>query len=233
MEILQTIRSQNSSIKNRLSTMTSTPFETNLHRQLAPFFAENGYAFLPERKQFRRATSSGFQNIVLSSVFYTEDTVVEVNFGGRNEQIEQIAQQFLQTESDSRLDANTFLLSIGRFDGFQNFRYKIHLENELADVCGQIELFFTTRGFAFLETASLLPTLDRLLNEFSNQPSQYVYNQTHRCYKGLIAARLNHNSHFDSLVDNYRHLLLRLTQNPYEQLHFERLIQYLQHYSAN
>lgn len=213
--------------------MIITPFETHLYGQLAPFFMENGYVLLPEKKQFRRVTAGGFQNVVLSSVFYTADTVVEVNFGGRNDQIEQIAQQYLQTEVDSRLDANTFLLSIGRFNGFQNFRYKIHLENELADVCGQIEDFFTTRGFAFLETASLLPTLDRLLNEFSNQPSQYVYNQTHRCYKGLIAARLNHNPHFDGLVESYRHLLLRLTQNPYEQLHFERLIQYLQHYSAN
>ena len=213
--------------------MLITPFETHLYGQLTPFFTKNGYTLLPERKQFRQATPSGFQNIILSSVFYTADTVVEVNFGGRNNQVEQIAQQFLQTEVDTRLNANTFLVSIGRFNGFQNFRYKIHLENELADVCGQIEDFFTKRGFAFLETASFLPTLDRLLNEFPNQPCLYVYNQTHRCYKGLIAARLNHNPHFDGLVESYRHLLLRLTQNPYEQLHFERLIQYLQHYSAN
>lgn len=213
--------------------MTLSPFETHLYQQLAPFFTEHGYTLLPEKKQFRRTVQSGFQNIILSSVFQTADTVLDVNFGGRNEQIEQIAQQFLNTLSDSRLDANTLLLSIGRFSGFQHFRYKIHAADELAEVCEQIELFFTTRGFDFLETSSRLPTLDRLLNERPNEPCQYLYNQTHRCYKGLIAARLNHNPHFDGLVDSYRHLLIRLTQNPYEQLHFERLITYLQHYSAN
>lgn len=213
--------------------MTITPFEISLYQHLAPFFTAHAYTLLPEKKQFRRPTPSGFQNIILSSVFYPQDTVIDVNFGGRNEQIEQIAQQFLNNVSDTRLDANTFLLSIGRFNGVQNFRYKVHVDTQLTDVCEQIEHFFLTHGFDFLETASLLPTLDRLLNEHPTEPSQYVYNQTHRCYKGLIAARLNHNPYFNGLVDSYRHLLIRLTQNPYEQLHFERLIAYLQHYSAN
>ena len=213
--------------------MTITPFETNLYRCLAPFFTEHAYALLAEKKQFRRLTASGFQNIVLSSVIYTGDTMLEVNFGCRNNQIEQIAQQFLNNMPDFRLDANTVLVSIGRFSGFQYLRYKIQSEEELTDVCDQIEQFFSAQGFDFLSTASTLPTLDRLLNEHPNQPCHYVYNQTHRCYKGLIAARLNHNPHFDGLVDIYRHLLLRLTQNHYEQLHFERLIAYLQHYSAN
>ena len=70
--------------------MTLSPFETNLYQKLAPFFTEHGYTFLPEKKQFRRMVPSGFQNIVLSSVFQTADTVLDVNFGGRNEQIEQI-----------------------------------------------------------------------------------------------------------------------------------------------
>lgn len=213
--------------------MTITPFETNLYQHLAPFFAEHDFVLLPEKKQFRRASTGGFQNIVLSSVFYIDDTILDVNFGGRNDQVEQIAQQFLNNQPDIRLDANTFLLSIGRFSGSHYSRYKIHSGEALTDVCEKIELFFNSHGFNFLESASVLSALDQLLNEYPNQPCQYVYNQTHRCYKGLIAARLNHNPHFDGLVDTYRHLLLRLTQNPYEQLHFERLIAYLQHYSAN
>lgn len=216
-----------------LNYMTITPFETNLYQQLAPFFAQRGYVLLPEKKQFRRVTENGFQNIILSSVFYTEDTLLEVNFGCRNEQVEQIAQQFLNNLPDYRRDANTCLMSIGRFNGFQYFRYKIHSEEELREVCEQIEQFFTAWGFSFMDTAATLANLDQLLNDQPDQPSQYVYNQTHRCYKGLVAASLNHNPHFDGLVDGYRNLLRRLTQNPHEQLHFERLINYLQHYSAN
>ena len=213
--------------------MISTPFETSLYKQLTPFFADQEFALLAEKKQFRRSLDNGFQNIIMSSVFYTDDTRLEVNFGCRNDQVEQIAQQFLNNSLDYRPDANTLIVSIGRFSGFQYFRYKIHSQEELTDVCEQVEQFFSTQGFNFLNAASSLSTLDRLLNEHPGQPCQYVYNQTHRCYKGLIAARLNHNPRFDGLVDSYRHLLIRLTQNPYEQLHFERLIAYLQHYSAN
>ncbi len=213
--------------------MTATPFETNLYQHLTPFFAEHGYTLLPEKKQYRRNVAIGFLNVILSPSFYGEETVLDVNFGCRNDQIEQIAQQFLNTSPDGRPDANTLISSIGKFNGFQYFRYKINSDEELAHSCEQIEQFFDTQGFSFLESACTLPSLDRLLNEHPNQPCQYVYNQVHRCYKGLIAARLNHNPYFDGLIDSYRHLLTRQTQNPYEQLNFERLIAYLQHYSAN
>ena len=213
--------------------MTLTPFETNLYKHLTPFFSRHQYMLLPDRKQYRRLVETGFQNVILSPAFYGDETILEVNFGARNEQVEQIAQQFLNNLTDYRPDANTLVISIGKFSGFQYFRYKIHSNTELLDVCKQIELFFDTQGFDFLNSACSLHNLDRLLNEHPGQPSAYVYNQAHRCYKGLIAARLNHNPHFDGLIDSYRHLLIRQTQNPYEQLHFERLIAYLQHYSPN
>ena len=79
-------------------------------------------------------------SIILSSVFYTEDAVL-CNFGCRNEQVEQIAQQFLNNLPDYRLDANTLLLSIGRFSGLQYFRLETHSPDELVDVCAKIEEF--------------------------------------------------------------------------------------------
>lgn len=212
--------------------MTITALETNLYQRLTPFFADHGYTLLTGKKQFRRISTSGFQNVILSSVF-GPDTLLAVNFGCRHEHIEQIAQQFLNNPSHLWADANTLLVSTGRFSGSPSFRYTIHSEAELPDVCDQIERFFDRRGFDFLSTDSTLAQLDQLLNEFPDQPCPYVYNQTHRCYKGLIAARLNHNPRFDSLIDQYRQLLVRQTQDPYEQLYFERLIAYLHHYSAN
>lgn len=213
--------------------MTLKPFETNLYRHLTPFFKAHQYKLLPERKQYRLMTNAGFQNVILSPAYYGEETMLEVNFGCRNEQIEQIAQQFLNNLTDYRPDANTLVVSIGKFSGLPYFRYKIHSDDELADTCGLIGDFFTDQGFDFLETSCTLSTLDRLLNEDVSLPCLYVYNQTHRCYKGLIAARLNHNPRFNGLIDSYRQLLIRQTQNPHEQLHFERLVAYLQHYSAN
>ncbi|WP_460948626.1 hypothetical protein [Spirosoma daeguense] len=213
--------------------MTFTPFETNLYQCLAPFFARHQFTWLPEKKQFRRKTAIGFENVMLSPVFHGNETMLDVHVGCRNEQVEQIAQQFLNNMLELRPEANTLLVSVGKFTGFQFVRYVVHSGDELRTICEQIEDFFTKAGFDFLTTSCSLSTLDRLFNEQPSFPCQYVYNQTHRCYKGLITARLNHNAHFDGLVDSYRHILFHQTQNPYEQVHFERLIAYLRHYSAN
>jgi hypothetical protein len=213
--------------------MNDTPFETDLYRQLHPFFAEHQYTLLTEKKQFRKNTATGFQNAIFSPSFYGDETWLEVNFGCRNEQIEQIAQQFLNNLRDYRPDANTLIISIGKFTDVKYFRYKITTTDDLIDVCDQIQDFFVERGFGFLDESGALPTLDRILNHQPNQPCKYVYNQTHRCYKALIAARLTHNPRFDGLTDAYRHLMMRQTQNAYEQQNFERLVAYLQHYSAN
>ncbi len=213
--------------------MILTPFETSLYRLLNDYFVGHGYTLLTDKKQYRKTTATGFQNVILSPAYYGSETWLEINFGCRNEQIEQIAQQFLNNLADFRPDANTVIVSIGKFTDQPYFRYKVANLDELALICDEIKAFFDSDGFAFLEQTSTLSALDQVFNQFPHQPSRFVYNQIHRCYKGLIVARLNHNPHFTGLTDSYRHGLLRQTQNPYEQLNFERLVTYLQHYSAN
>jgi hypothetical protein len=213
--------------------MTITPFEEDLHQRLSPFFARHGYALLAEKKQFRRTTDIGFQNVILSPAFYGRETWLDVNFGCRNEQIEQIAQQFLNNLPDFRPDANTLIVSVGKFNDVKYFRYKITAPDDLTDVSEAIQTFFDESGFDFLTSTATLPTLDRVLNLQPGQPCKFVYNQVHRCYKGLIAARLNHHPHMAGLADVYRLSLSRQTQNPHELANFERLVGYLQHYSAN
>jgi hypothetical protein len=213
--------------------MSITPFEHDLYERLSPFFERHGYALLAEKKQFRQTTSTGFRNVILSPAFYGTDTWLDVNFGCRNEQIEQIAQQFLNNLPDFRPDANTLIVSVGKFNDVKYFRYKIAAPDDLPDVCDAIRLFFDDAGFDFLTTVFALPTLDRVLNQQPALPCKFVYNQIHRCYKGLIAARLNHHPQLPGLIETYRLSLNRQTQNPHELANFERLIGYLQHYSAN
>lgn len=213
--------------------MTITPFESDLYGRLAPFFERHGYALLNEKKQFRFTTDTGFQNVILSPAFYGAETWLDVNFGCRNEQIEQIAQQFLNNLPDFRPDANTLIVSVGKFNDVKYFRYKIITSEDLTDACDAIQSFFDESGFAFLTSTASLPMLDRVLNQHPGLPCKFVYNQIHRCYKGLIAARLNHHPHVAGLADAYRLSLSRQTHNPYELANFERLVAYLQHYSAN
>jgi hypothetical protein len=213
--------------------MTLTPFETSLYRQLAQFFGGYGFELLAEKKQFRKLTSTGFQNIILSPSYYGPTTLLDVNFGCRNEQVEQIAQQFLPTLTDFRPDANTLLISIGKYKQVSPPRYSIRTEGELDTVCSQITEFFTETGFDLIEQSMSLTTLDSILNDNPAQPCPFVYNQTFRCYKGLTVASLTHNPQFLGLVELYRNQLSQQSQNAYEAMNFDRLVSYLQHYSPN
>lgn len=213
--------------------MTLTPFETSLYRQLARFFERYDFVLLPEKKQFRKVTPTGFQNIILSPSYYGPTTLLDVNFGCRNEQVEQIAQQFLPTLTDFRPDANTLLMSIGKYKQENPPRYSIRTDGELDDVCSQIIDFFVETGFDLIEKSMSLTTLDQVLNENPAQPCPFVYNQTFRCYKGLTVASLAHNLHFLGLVDLYRNQINHQSQNAYEAMNFDRLVAYLQHYSPN
>lgn len=211
----------------------NTPFETNLFRHLSQFFADHHYLLLADQKQFRKITPTGFQNVIFSPSFYQDEIWVDILFGTRNQQIEQIAQQFLRNTPEFRDHANTTIVALGKFRDTPYFRYKLKPDESTETLCRDVESFFRKDGFAFLDKHGRIDAIDTLLNSQPDQPCKFLYNQTHRCYKGLIAAHLNHNPHFDGLIDRYRLELQRQTQNPHEQLQFERLIAYLLHYSAN
>jgi hypothetical protein len=213
--------------------MLTSPFETELYEKLSTFFSGYGFELLAERKQFRRVTVSGFQNVILSSTDYEQEVWLEVNFGLRHEQIEWAAQQFLGNLEEFRTDANTLVVSIGKFNDAKYFRYKILNPDDLDDTCDQIKNFMEEDGFRFQQQYSHLDTLHHLFNDEPTKPCKYVYNQVHRCYKGLTAARLTNSPHFLGLSDVYRNQLVRLGANLQELHNFERLLSYLLYHSVN
>ncbi|GAB3767876.1 hypothetical protein GCM10028818_01400 [Spirosoma horti] len=213
--------------------MTSTSFETLLYQHLTPLFQRHQFQLLPEKRQYRKLTDEGFQTVTLLPTFYDHQTLLDIQLGCRNDQVEQIAQQFQSSQAISRPDANTLTAFLTQFADYTSVRFSIHSEKELLSVCDQIGQFFVSVGFDFLTASCALPAIDRLLNGQPEQPCPFLQNQMHRCYKGLISASLNHNRHVAELIDTYRQVFIQQTQNPYEQIRFERLIAFLRHYSAN
>jgi hypothetical protein len=215
-----------------------SPFETELYGKMSDFFARYGFVLLAEKKQFRRVTGTGFHNVIFSATSYEAETWLEVNFGLRHEQIEQTAQQFLGNLEDFRADANTLVVSIGKFNNARYFRYKIGHDTrfgfaDLEDTCQEIRDFLAGRGFDFLNRYDTLPALDHLLNAQPTQPCNYLYNQIHRAFKGLIAARLTNNDEFLGLSDVYRNQLVRLGASFHELHQYERLLSFLLYHSVN
>jgi hypothetical protein len=213
--------------------MKVTPFEAELYQKLGSFFAERGFMLLLGKKQFRKVTDLGFQNVIFSASDYNGEVWLEVNFGLRHERIEQIAQQFLGNSEEYRADANTLVVSIGKFNDAKYFRYKIVDNTDIEDTCDEIKAFFENTGFNFLNEKERLKELHQLFNEKPLQACKYLYNQIHRCFKGTVAARLSNSDDFLKLADQYRNNLVRLGASGEELLSFEKMFSFLLYQSVN
>ena len=213
--------------------MLVKPFETALHSKLRLFFEQNGFVLMADKKQFRKVTPRGFQNVIFTATSYDDEIWLEVNFGIRNNQIEQIAQQFLGNTRDFWGESNTIVVSIGKYNDAKYFRYKIMTEPDIEDVCEIVKEFLLTDGFPFLKASDNLLALNEVFNKQPQKPCKYVYNQVHRSFKGIISAKLVHHENFLDLTDKHREHLIRIGATPEELLTFERLLSFLLYHSPN
>ncbi len=210
-----------------------TSLETALFESLREFFAAAQYHYLPQQKQFRRYTATGFRNVILSISPYEDELWVEVNLGLRKDHVEETVQQFLSGRTDFWKDTNTVIISIGKLTQNPYFRYKIVDEEDLELCQEQISHFMDTQGFDFLSDLDALPTLDLLFNTNPRLPLKYLYNQRHRCFRGLVLARLTHNARYNELKDIYREVLQTQGSSDFVMLNYARLTQFLDNYSLN
>ncbi len=207
-------------------------FEVKFYQRLEGFFQPHGFDLVLDQKQFRKATQNGFQNIIFSVSEAQKEFWIEVNFGVRHEFIEQIAQQFLNNTRGYRPSANTLVISIGKFQQLKYFRFKVTDEDDLSRFLEEVKVFFEKTGFDFLDNANTLRNIDEVLNDSPTQPCRFLYNQVHRCFKGIIAAKLTDNTNFATITNIYRHFLLKNGTDE-DLLSYERLVGFLQHYNAN
>jgi hypothetical protein len=212
--------------------MILSKFEVKFYQQLEEFFQRHDFNLYLEHKQFRKATQNGFQNIIFSISETQKEFWVEVNFGIRYEFIEQLAQQFLNSARGNRSSGNTLVISFGKFQNLKYFRFRITDENEMHRISEEIKDFFMQRGFRFLEEVACLQKIDDLINDMPTKPCRYLYNQIHRCFKGVIAAKLTDNHSFTTITNIYRHFLLKNASDE-ELLNYERLVSFLHFYSPN
>ncbi|MGB0523298.1 MAG: hypothetical protein ACPGJS_10090 [Flammeovirgaceae bacterium] len=213
--------------------MTVSEFDTILYHELYDFFYDYEFDLLPNKKQFRRTLSCGFQSVIFSPSAYEGELWLEVNLGIRLNMIEELAQQFLDNHAPYQQDALTLVASIGKLSDNKYFHYKIAEKDDLYYACEEIKRFMEDTGFEFLNTHSSISAMDELLNDRPNKPSKFLYNQSHRCFKGITAAKLVHNPIFLDLVDAYRKFLQKTGTKHSLINQYDKLTNYLFHFSLN
>jgi hypothetical protein len=213
--------------------MLVKPFETALYEKLRLFFEKHGFVLMADKKQFRKVTPTGFQNVIFTATAYDDEVWLEVNFGCRSNQVEQIAQQFLGNTRDFWNDSNTIVISIGKYNDAKYFRYKMMTEPDVEDVCDIVKEFLLNQGFPFLNESDSLQAMNEIFNKTPSKACKYVYNQVHRSFKGVICAKLVYDEKFLDLADKHRNTLLKIGATPEELLTFERLLSFLLYHSVN
>jgi hypothetical protein len=207
--------------------------ESLLFLNLESFFEKQDFDLLLEKKQFRKNTEQGFQNIILSISKYEQESLIEFNIGVRLDIVENLVNQFTQHLIDFQADTNTLLTSMGRLLNEPFLRFKVKSEDDLFQVCQKLCKFMTEQGFSFLEQVSHSPTLDQVINRNPEQAHPYFYNSYHRALKGITLAKLNYNPDFEGLAQTYYQQLIRKNAPPSQQENFQKLYRYLHNFSVN
>jgi hypothetical protein len=207
--------------------------QATLYQELHSLFQEQEFVFMPNRHQFRRNLGNGFQNVVLSCEKNPTELHVEVHLGCRLNLIEDLAQQFLRGNESYRYESSTIIVSMGKLLNNKVFDFEISNKTEAADCAQQIFGFMQQQGFSFLNEVCSLKAVDKIMNEKPIKPVSYLNNQSHRCFKGLIAARLCDNPRFLDLVEIYSDTLQRQGQPECVRLNYDKLVNYLLYFSFN
>jgi len=213
--------------------MSVRDIELELYENLNSFFIGEGFELKKSLKQYRKTTASGFLNFIFSVSKSADDFFLEVNFGVRVEAIEHISQQFLDTLPAFQKETNTLIISIGKFNDNKYFRYRIANREDLKLTCKQVCQFTLEQGLDFLSKNQSLNSIDEVFNKKPHEPCKYLYNQTHRYFKGLVASKINHNPKFVQLSEIYHQKLQAMKVPETTLTSYSSLANYLTYYSAN
>lgn len=214
--------------------MVISNFEQRLFSRLSRSFEPLGFELIMEKKQLRRSLTNGdFESIIFSVSPYGEnDYWIETNFGVRKEKVETLVQQFLTNRRSFQEDAMTWSTSIGKFKGLKYFRHKVKNNLTFNSTTNEITDFFVKSGIPFMEKHSTFTGIDSLFNPKPAADSRFIYNQVHRCFKGLATAKLIDSPELHSLIDTYRFNVIKLG-NDEEIERFEQFVSFLLYYNPN
>lgn len=191
------------------------------------------FAPLPDWNQYRRPVENGFQCLILSATGYPDGTMLEAHIGMRHEQVEALVFPMLNGRPGFAANSMTLVTPLSRLFEEETGRHWLTNPEEEQRALSQIKEQLVQRGFSFLRQLQSLQALDELYNSNPMQALKLVNNQQHRCFRGLVIARLNQRPDFFELSAMYRNQLYRLGAQARDMEQFERLTSFLHTYSVN
>ncbi|MGD1843610.1 MAG: hypothetical protein ACFB0B_22360 [Thermonemataceae bacterium] len=207
--------------------------EVQVFSRLRKVMTADGFELLWEKKQFRKTTETGFQNVSISISQYTDDFVMEVSLGTRSNLVESLVGQFLNYSPSFLADSHTAIASMGKLLGRPYERFVVKTPQAFEAACTRIETFMHEQGFTFLTHYTNLHNLHEAYNTHPTQNCLLAYNTTHRCFRGITIARLIESPQWAALATNYQKVLQAYGVPTSVKESFHKLIRYLEYLHPN
>lgn len=207
--------------------------DQSIYKLLQPLFQAQGYELIAAKKQFRKRTRNGFRSVIFSISGKADEQILDIYFGLRFDVIENLVQQFLCGPAQDEKESNTILVSLNRLKEPPLQRFIITDTSSLHDACKEISEFMQDKGFRFLQAFDRLRRVDAKINRRPQAPSPYMYNQIHRCFKGVVIARILQRNDFEMLTTIYRNYLYSQWAPAHVMDNFNKLVNYLKYFSFN
>lgn len=192
------------------------------------------FKFLPHLNQFRKETTEGFQNIVLSCSKYESELIVKVHLGSRLNIVEDWVNQFLNTPLNYQSNSNTIVTDLGKLSNEKYFSYHIVDLKDIEETIADMDHRMQTQGYRFLTKVSRVRKVNRLLNHCpSKKCDYYIHNHIHRYFKALTVARICNHPHFLDLIETYYAFLIQYHAPEKTLQDYDKLVSFLLHFSFN
>lgn len=211
--------------KNKFNTRTEV--QEYVLDKLIENFEEAGFKVHKGRKTLRRKNPSGFDEMECSVVDYDGEYTIEFSIAIRKNEVDDIYNQFSDSNPKSFKHTRTFLAVQYRLEGVDKEEREFYIKKR-KNVDDALENFFefmSTHGMAYYEKYADLKKMDEAINSDPEAPQIHIFDEMERARRGLILAKLTDNPNFEDLVDTYRKTLDGWTQIYIEE--FEALIKHL------
>lgn len=181
--------------------------EGHVFDDLTPFLRKEGFVLHKHMKQYRRDTSTGSQSITISMAGDGPYTL-DVHLGIRSELVEALVYQFLSGPKHYASYANTIIAPLARAAKGAPRGFRFDQPEELSGVVSHVMELISSGAFRFFDRHVTIQSLHELLNDQPEKPTRFLYNQLHRCFRGLIVAKMADSPSFFHLMDVYHQTLL-------------------------
>ncbi len=208
--------------------------ESWIAERLKPFLGRQGFTWLPHLHQFRKSTERGFTCIILSVSDHEESSLAEAHLGIRIDDVENIAFPFTNGLPGFQPDSMTLVTPLAKLFGKAFERFEITDKRSAAETVTAIQGQLQDKGLKFLQQYSSLEDMEALYNEAPEASLKLVHNQSNRCFRAVVMARLLLRRDFENLVETYGRRLETELHAPQSTLDkYARLVNFLRYYSQN